>query len=76
MITSTLDLGPVALNSLALNIVGLATWVALLLRSAKDPRAGTGARHRNAGLPRMRRSGTTPRRRADRTAAPEHTLAA
>lgn len=40
-----------------------AQW--FVLKPAPDARAGKGARHRAPGLPRVRPSGTRPRRRAD-----------
>lgn len=61
------------MTDLILYLIGYATWFGILFRLGQDPRAGRGARHRAPGLPRVRRSGTTPRRRAER---PDYSLAA
>ena len=47
-------------------------WFGTLARLGTDRKAGTGPRHRAPGLPRMRRSGTAPRRRY----SPDYSLAA
>jgi hypothetical protein len=47
-------------------------WFTTLATLGADRRAGKGPKHRAPGLPRMRRSGTTPRRRA----TPDYSLAA
>lgn len=57
---------------LFLYIIGALAWFSVLGRLGADRRAGTGPRHRAPGLPRMRRSGTAPRRRY----SPDYSLAA
>jgi len=59
-------------TDLLLCTFGMIGWFGTLARLGTDRKAGTGPRHRAPGLPRMRRSGTTPRRRY----SPDYSLAA
>ena len=56
-------------TDLLLCTFGMIGWFGALASLGVDRRAGSGPKHRNPGLPRMRRSGTKPRRRADFTQA-------
>jgi hypothetical protein len=61
------------MTDLILYLIAEAAFFGILFRLGQDPNAGKGPRHRAPGLPRVRRSGTTPRRRAER---PDYSLAA
>jgi hypothetical protein len=50
---------------LILALIAVASWSFILTSAGSDAKAGKGARHRAPGLPRVRPSGTRPRRRAD-----------